>query len=228
VNVPRGKRRIGSDIRGAVDRLVKFTAPGRGGDSIASEASGQLNVDGGIKLFATTGGGWVDLHPVSQIPALGGTVPVMTAWSAPHGAMSSPRFSATPPANLTWLSYHMPHGVNVEEGVLFHAHFIVDSASVTPVVLGWDYSYAHGFARGVYSTPANVQASLTPNGVAKTHYTVEIVAPLFVGSIETDGILKTRFQLVSGPDILVEICDAHIKLLGPCSENKTFPFGSPA
>lgn len=223
-----GKRRIGSDIRGTADRLVKFTGSNRGGNSIVSEVPGQLNIDGGVKLFATTDGGWIDINPLANIPAMGATVPTMTAWSAPHGNLSSPKFSATPQPSTTWLAYHMPHGVNPAAGIYLHCHFILDSTSTTPVVMQWEYTYAHGMARGVYSAPATVQATLVPNGVPKTHYIAEIASPILVGLIETDGIIKTQFKLISGPDILVEICDAHARLFGPCSENRFFPFGAPA
>lgn len=221
------KRRVGSDILATPGRLIKATTPSRGGDSIASEVAGQLNVDGAIKLFATAGGGWIDIHPLATIPALGGTVPTMTAWSAPHGNLSSPKFSAAPPANVHWLAFHMPHGINPAEGLYLHTHFLVDSTSTTDVVVEWEYSYAHGYARGVYSTPATVQATVTPDGTPKTHYIAEIASPILAGVIETDGIVKARFHLVSGPDILVEVCGAHAKLLGPCSANRNYPFGAP-
>jgi hypothetical protein len=217
----------GSDLIGTTGALVKFISPQRGGNSIASEVAGQLNVDGALKLFATAEGGWIDIHPLPQIPAIGATIPTMTAWSAPHGIFSSPKFSAIVPANVTWFSFHLPHAVNPAAGVYLHAHFIVDSASTTPVVVQWDYSYAHGYARGVFPAPTTATATITPNGTPKTHYIAELAAPILEGLVETDGIIKTRFQLLSGPDILVEVCDAHVKLLGPCSENRNYPFGTP-
>lgn len=217
----------GSDVIGTTGKLVKFTSPQRGGDSIVSEVPGQLNVDGAIKLFATADGGWIDIHPLPQIPAMGGTIPTMTAWSAPHNIFSSPQFSTGGPGNVAWFSYHIPHGVNPAAGLYFHAHFLVDSTSTTPVVVSWDYSYAHGYARGVFSTPANVTATITPNGTPKTLYIAEIASPILAGTFETDGVIKTRFSLSSGPSILVEICDVHAKLFGPCSLNRNFPFGAP-
>jgi hypothetical protein len=216
-------------IVGTPGNLIRFDELNHGINSIVSESAGQLNVDGAVKLFATAEGGWIDIPPLPQLPALGVAIPTMTAWSAPHNALSSPRFSAG--TDTVWFAYHIPHGVNVAEGIYMHAHFIVDSTSTTPVVVQWICSYADGSTpgrmRSPYSAPTTVTATLTPNGVPKTGYIAEIATPIFAGAYETDGIVKAQFKLISGPDILLEICDAHAKLLGPCSANRMYPFGAP-
>ncbi len=190
----------GSDIQGTTGKLVKFTTPQRGGDSIVSESgsaievAGSLSTTGGFNVRTAQNGEWRDLITQIRVPTSGPSIPVLTAVGS--GVIRHPAWAIN---DQLWTDWHIQHDYAIGTDVLMHMHWHTGGTSILDVT--WEFTFYH--AQG--NNQANfafagagtvVTASQAAHGTAFRHMITETAA-ITIPGLEPDSMLCTRIRRIT-------------------------------
>jgi hypothetical protein len=222
-------RRLGSGVRGTIGKLIKFTAVGRGGDSIASDTgtaiavAGDFTCTGGVNWRTAQGGAWRD--QLSQIvpPNAGPTIPVLTAFGPFY------RAAAWAVNDQLWTSWHINHDYKVGTDIHFHMHWFADGTNTA--VVKWEWTFAHARGHNQEAFPLGgagtvITAQEAAQGTQYRHMITESVA-VTVPNLEPDSMILARLRRVTngGTDNANVICgfqsDLHYQADTPGTKNRT-------
>lgn len=234
MNFPRGMRRIGSDILGTVGHLVKFTATGRGGDSIVTESGGAIQVagalsttTGGLNVRTAQNGEWRDLITPLRTPTSGPSIPVLTAVGS--GVIRHPAWAV---GDQLWTDWHIQHDYAPSTDVYFHMHWHTSGTSTAAVVWEFTYYHAKGNNQGNFAFAGAgtvVLASEAAHGTAYRHMITETAA-ITIPGLEPDSMLCTRIRRITNggadnADIIFGFqADLHYQALSIGTKNRFVPF----
>lgn len=135
--------------------------------------------------------------------------------------------------------FHIPHDYKVGTDLYIHAHWTHTASDVTSGSATWEFeaTYAKGYTRGIWITPAIVSASTQASSTPYTHMISEVQLSNNGGTggkldsalIETDGVIEVRLKLASNtltntPKLFMNFCDIHYQSTGLPTKNRNYNF----
>ena len=145
--------------------------------------------------------GWKDLKgSLNSAKVTGASQP---SWSVVTDSIYAYEFSASQ-MNEAWLTFHLTHDLSYgyvkEDGTISHPHLFphihwASSGTDTGTArLGFEWTYAAGFAAGVFGASSTVYIEQAATGVALTHMIAETPEADAINSanFETDGLVLCR------------------------------------
>jgi len=223
----------GSDIQGTIGRLVKFTSPQRGGDSIIGDngatatVNGNLSVQGGFNFRTDQSGEWRDLITQLIVPTSGPSIPVLTAVGS--GVIRHPAWAVN---DQLWTNFHIQHDYAAGTSVFMHMHWHTSGTSTATVA--WEFTWYH--ARGnnqenfaFAGAGTVITASQVAQGTAFRHMITETAA-ISVPNLEPDSMLCTRIRRITngGSDNADTVfgfqADLHYQATSVGTKNRFVPF----
>jgi hypothetical protein len=227
--IQNGMRKLASDVRGTVNKLIKFAATGRGVDSIATDTgtaigvAGDLSATGNVNWRTAQGGAWRDQLSQLTPPNSGLSIPVLTAfgtfWRGPAWALN----------DQLWTSWHINHDYKLGTAIHFHMHWFADGTNTA--VVKWEWTFAHARGHNQEAFPLGgagtvVTAQEAAQGTQYRHMITESVA-VVVPDLEPDSMILARIRRVTngGVDNVNLICgtqsDIHYQADTPGTKNRT-------
>lgn len=226
----------GSDLLGTTGKIVKFTTPQRGGDSIISEVGGAVAVAGG--LSTTTGGfnvrtaqngEWRDLITQLRVPASGPSIPVLTAVGS--GVIRHPAWAIN---DQLWTDWYIQHDYAPNTDVFLHMHWHSGGTSTAVVVWEFTFYHAKGNNQGNFAFAGAgtvITASQAAHGTAFRHMITETAA-VTISGLEPDSMLCSRIRRITNgsadnADLIFGFqTDLHYQALSIGTKNRFVPFNT--